>query len=419
MLSLFGVSHHQHALQQLEKIVLPWSDIPDALRSLEQETGIKEALILSTCNRLEIYGYDTTPQAIAAWLSKRCQLSCAQEPNLFANSLQIKGDAAVRHLHRVACGLDSAILGEAEILGQLKKAFRVAAESGYIGEQMQALLPGVFASSKRARNQTGIGAGQVSPASVVARLVQARRPHQHPALNILYLGAGSLNQNIAAHLGKIHPARQWFASKQHAKANMMAALGVCKINFNDIPTIFAQVDVVIAATTAQLPLLGKGLVETVVSNHPEKRFLMLDLAVPRDIEAEIGQLEQVDLLNLSDVQALVNANLDLRRDSVEAAERIIEQALVEHQQLCEVRQMAASIKSFRSYIDVLCEQELQQGLVGLRLGDSPAEVLTKTMQRFANKIMHQPTLRLRNPSFAPEEIHAMVDYLFRCEAEEK
>lgn len=417
MLSLFGVSHNQYSLTQLEKIVMPWTEVKGALADLEQSLGVEEALILSTCNRFELYSFGKSAADLAHWFMGRHKLALAQDSQFCSHNYQLNGEQAVRHLQRVACGLDSAILGENEVLGQLKKAFKMAAEQGLIGSQMQDLLPAVFATAKEARHQTDIGSSPVSLASLVAKLVRERAPVPIGQAKILYIGSGSLIQNITAHLAEERPAHQWVASKNQDKANIVAALGAEKINLADVQAILPQVDVVIAATASQLPLLGKGMVETALQQHPNKSMLLLDLAVPRDIEAEIGALAQVELLNLADIQSLVNANLDLRRDSVEAAERIIEQSLANYLTGQQARQMAASIKSFRGYIDDICEQELQQGLLSLRLGDPAPEVLTKVMRRFANKVMHKPTSRLREAEFAPENIHAMVDHLFRHDLE--
>ncbi|MFK7975029.1 MAG: glutamyl-tRNA reductase [Halioglobus sp.] len=401
-LLVLGISHHSAAVEVRERVAFAPEQVSEALTDACERVQLDEAVILSTCNRTEIYAI--VPEAVnraekahalVEWMADYHHLSADQ---LHSCAYHHDAEKAVHHLVQVASGLDSMVLGEPQIFGQLKSAFAVARDAGATSAEMGRLFPRVFSLAKRVRTDTAIGENPVSVAYAAVDLAG----HIFSDLgqcNALLVGAGETIELVTRHLIEAGVTNIVIANRTLGRARELAQqFSAEAVLLADIPEQLLTADIVISSTASQLPLLGKGAVEEALKKRRHRPYLMVDLAVPRDIESQVSELRDVYLYTVDDLREIVDENMRSRRDEASKADLIIEAGVQEYLQ--EVRSLGAldAVKEYRSMADQLREGELRRAQRSLARGDDPQQVIAQLARTLTNKLIHAPTAGLKKAS---------------------
>lgn len=388
-----GINHHTAPLHLREKLALTPQDVKNALLKLMQLPFVNEAMILSTCNRVEIYGETAEPQTVQNWLRQ----FLGMELDVYGYAYQEK--QAVSHIMRVASGLDSMQVGEPQILGQMKNAFSLAIEIGTIGSQFQRLFQTVFNVTKHVRTDTAIGANPITLGYAAVTLAK-RIFSDLSKRQVLLIGAGEMIELTALHLCSQGVKHFVVANRSSSKAKELAKqVNGHGITLTDIPVYLKESDIVISATGSELPILGKGAVETAIKARKHRPIFMVDLAVPRDIEPEIAAFEDVYLYNIDDLNVIINENHQCRQACAEEAESIIElQAsyFIKNVQSLEANRL---ITDYREQLALLCEKDLGKALQRIDQGHDPKTVLKQFAHSLTNKVSHSPCKQMKKAAF--------------------
>jgi glutamyl-tRNA reductase len=396
----FGVNHHTAPVSIRERVAFAAERMDDALHDLVSCQPIREAAILSTCNRTEVYCHTTDPEAPVNWLSGYHKLPQSEvEPYLY----RLPQGEAARHAFRVASGLDSMVLGETQILGQIKNAVKTAEQAGTLGLLLHKLFQRTFSVAKEVRTATDIGASSVSMAAAAVRLAERIFP-SIAEQNVLFIGAGEMIELCMAHFAARHPKRILVANRTAERARPLAErFNAGVIALNDLPEHLALYDIVITSTASPLPILGKGLVERAIKTRRHKPFFMVDLAVPRDVEEEVGELDDVFLYSVDDLGQVVREGQDQRQGQVIQAEAIIETSVQDFLHWMGAREFVPTIRSLRDHAERHRRHELERARRLLDKGISPEEVLDQVSRALTNKLLHAPTHALHHVSEGERE----------------
>ncbi len=389
-----GINHKTAPLAVREQVALLPEHTPIALRELLEEGAANEAIILSTCNRTEIYSHIHTlalPR-FTDWLATHPLLGkIAHSDHWYWHQDQ----QAVEHMMRVASGLDSMMLGEPQILGQMKQAFLLAEETGTVGTQLQRLLQKVFSVTKQVRTETNVGLHPVSIAYAAVTLAK-RIFSDLSKSHVLLVGAGQTIELFALHLSDHGVKHFIFANRSLDKAASLAAqFGGQSIAMADIPLYLQKVNMVVSATRSTLPILGKGMVESALKIGKRRALLMLDMAVPRDIEPEVAHLEDVYLYNIDHLQDIVQENLKSRLDAAQQAEAMIDLHARYYMRQLEAKDVDQTICAYRERLETVRDRELEKALAALNQGEKPEIVLKQMARLLTNKMLHTPSVQLR------------------------
>lgn len=397
-----GINHNSAAVEMRERVAFAPEQLTEALCDARVSCAVDEIVILSTCNRTELYAMVPAGEPVAekatrmvAWMANYHHLSAAE---LERCAYHFESAEALHHLVQVASGLDSMVLGEPQIFGQLKSAYTVAAEAGSVGSEFGRLFPRVFSIAKRVRTDTAIGENPVSVAYAAVDLAG----HIFSDLtrcNALLVGAGETIELVARHLVEAGVRRIVIANRTLGRARELAQrFGAEAVLLADIPRELIAADIVITSTASQLPILGKGAVEQALKVRKHRPYLMVDIAVPRDIEPQVDDLRDVYLYSVDDLREIVDENLRSRRTEASKADRLIEEGV--NQYLEELRVLAGvdDVKAYRSMAERLRESELQRARRALARGEDPQQVLAQFSRSLTNKLIHAPTAGLRQAS---------------------
>ena len=390
-----GVNHTTAPLAVRERITIGSEHIPAALSQLRKERGVQEAAILSTCNRTEIYcslERDFIQQP-SLWLSDFHGLQPEQlQPYLYRHP-----DAyAVKHLLRVASGLDSMVLGEPQVLGQIKNAYQSALQAGSIGKLLSRLFQHSFRVAKQIRSSTAIGAHPVSIAYAAVRLSQQIFGDltRHTALLI---GAGETIELAARHLHDNGLQRMIIANRSLERSQKLASqYSAYAISLSDIPTHLAEADIVISSTASQLPILGKGAIEQAIKRRKHRPMFLVDIAVPRDIEPEAGGLDDIYLYSIDDLKDVIKDNLQNRKQAALQAEEIIDTQVNQFMDWLNSLDAVSTICALREKAYAIQNETIQTAQQKLRAGADPESVLQEVTRSLTNKLIHSPSTRLRS-----------------------
>ena len=397
-LFVLGINHTTAALSLREKVAFLPENIGEALQHACDKTGVEEAVILSTCNRTEIYlaGHDSPDQSSAQkildWLADYHSLSVGEltDCHYFHNDQD-----AIRHLMRVASGLDSMILGEPQILGQLKSAFAVAQQQGTVSGKLHSAFQYVFAIAKRVRSETAIGENPVSVAYAAVALSQ-RIFSDLSHSKALLIGAGKTIELVARHLKEQGIQHLMVANRTLPRAQELTSqLGGEAMLLADIPERLHEADIVISSTASQLPVLGKGAVEQALKRRKHKPMFMVDIAVPRDIEPQVAELDDVYLYTVDDLKEVIDENKRSREEAALDAAKIIDEAIEDYLKELRAEEAVSAIKGFRSKAEQLRDEEIEKALKALRKGDDPELVVQSLARTITNKLLHNPTVQLK------------------------
>jgi glutamyl-tRNA reductase len=389
-----GINHKTASVDVRERVAFTPEQLVEALQQLCQRTSSREAAILSTCNRSELYleQDDLSADEVLAWLASYHQLSLDE---LRACAYIHADDEAVRHMMRVASGLDSMVLGEPQILGQMKSAFAVAREAGTLGPLLGRLFQATFSTAKTVRTDTAIGENPVSVAFAAVSLAKQIFADLHRSQALL-IGAGETISLVARHLHDQGIKRIVVANRTLERAsNLAEQFGAHAVLLADIPAELVNSDIVISSTASQLPILGKGAVERALKQRKHKPIFMVDIAVPRDIEPEVGELDDVYLYTVDDLHEVIAENLKSRQGAAQAAEELVAVGAQDFMQ--RLRELAAVdvLKAYRQQAERLRDEELNKALRLLNNGSSAEDVLALLARGLTNKLLHAPSVQLK------------------------
>ncbi|MCP1727362.1 glutamyl-tRNA reductase [Natronospira proteinivora] len=391
-----GINHNTAPVEIREQLSFSEQELGRVLRELSALPGVQEVAVLSTCNRTEIYGSldEQGGQALVDWLTQRQQHN-DQDNDLHQALYQFSDADAVRHAMSVACGLDSMVLGEPQILGQMKQAYEAALEAGTAQRTLHQLFQGSFSVAKQVRTDTGIGQNPVSVAYAAVDLARQIFAdfEKHTALLI---GAGDTIELAAQHLARRGIGRMIIANRNPERARLLAAgFKGYGIGLEEIPAHLAEADIIIASTASREPILTRPMVKEGFRKRRHKPVLMVDIAVPRDIEADVAELPDVFLYTIDDLQETIRENLASREQAAARGLEIIEARA--HHLAAALNSMDAvpAIRTLRDEATAQRDRTLAQAKRMLAAGRASEDVLDYMAHTLTNRLLHQPTVQLR------------------------
>ena len=389
-----GINHRTAPIELREQVAFAETRLPDALQELSALPNISEAAILSTCNRTEVYCASTVNviQPITNWLSQYHHVeTSAITPHLYTHP-----DAeAVRHIIRVAGGLDSMILGEPQILGQVKQAYQQATDAGTLDQLLTRLFQHTFSVAKQIRTDTSIGESPVSVAFASVTLAKQIFSDfdQHTAMLI---GAGETIELTARHLQEQGLGKMIIANRTLERAHQLATrYGGYGIGLDEIPAHLAEADIVISSTASDKVILDFATVKAALGKRKHRPVFMVDLAVPRDIDAEVRKLDDIYLYTVDDLKEVIQENLNSRQQAAEQAEEIIDVQVERFMTWLRGQGAVERIRTLRSQAEHERDQVLEQAQRLIAAGKTPEEALRYVAHTLTNKLIHEPTIRLR------------------------
>lgn len=416
-LKVLGVNHRSAPVEIREKLAFNPERLPVALQELVRLPQVDEMLIVSTCNRTEFYSRceDKGLGNVRDWLNDHHHLGERANGCLY----QLDNQLAVSHTFTVACGLDSAVLGEPQILGQMKEAYRIATEAGSAGPVLHSLFQQAFSVAKIVRTDTEIGSSAVSVAYAAVNLARQIFANfdQHSALLV---GAGETIELVAQHLAGRGIGNIVIANRNIERArNLAQEHKGFAIELGEIPDHLAAADILICSTASPEPLISRTAVQAALKARRRKPIFIVDLAVPRDVEAAVGELEDIYLYTVDDLQGVVDDNVKAREEAAAHARRIIDVEVIRFAQTLKTRDAAPTIRSVRNRAEEIRDAVNEQAQRMLESGRSPEEVMEFLSRTLTNKLMHMPSISLRRAGEAgDQELLTAARKLFGLEAED-
>ena len=387
-----GINHQTAPVELRERVAFADHALPAALGALRELPSVREVVLLSTCNRTELYAVaEDDGRALDAWMASHPADDSRHDMGAYLYRHQ---DAdAVRHLFRVATGLDSLVLGEPQILGQVKQAWAAARGAGTLGGQLDRLFQQAFVAAKRARTDTRIGANPVSVASTAVRLAQASFSRLEDAV-VLLVGAGETIELVARHLSRVK--RLLVANRTLPHAQELASRhGGVALPLEELQRHLAEADIVFCATASREPVIRRAQVEAALAQRRHRPMLLLDLAVPRDVEPAVGKLKDAFLSTIDDLERAVEDNRRSRREAADAAEAIVELQVARYVETQQASGRAEPVKRLRAHGQVARDEVLAKARQQLAAGTDPADVLEFLANTLTNRLLHAPTVALR------------------------
>ena len=410
MIFTLGINHHSAPLAIRERVAFGADKLHHALAELANAQVVREVAILSTCNRTEIYCAAESSQRVVDWLCAYHQVTYDDlSPFLYVHDQP----AAVRHAFRVACGLDSMVIGEPQILGQVKDAVRAAEEVGTLGTQLHKLFQRAFSVAKEVRSTTAIGANIVSMAAAGVHLAE-RIFESVAGQRILFIGAGEMIELCAAHFCAEKPKQVTVANRTVERGRELAdRYGGSAIRLDELADALPQHDIVVSCTASPLPIIGLGMAERAIKARRHRPIFIVDLAVPRDVEEEVGELDDVFLYTVDDLAQIVESGMESRQAAVVEAEGIIGQRVQEFIGWLQARDTVPVIRALRDSAERIRRNEMEHALKLLARGEAPEKVVEQLSQRLSNKFLHAPTSTLNAADGADRrDLQVAVERLF-------
>ena len=436
-LVLVGINQNTANIEMREKVAFPPEIVESALAEIYALPAIREVVIVSTCNRTEIYldfveGDSEAPAGdaldqnrqlldrqaqVLAWLSKFHDLEASE---LGQYSYSYASEDVVRHLMKVSCGLDSMVLGEPQILGQIKSAYAVSKDQQVVEQSLGRAFEEAFSIAKQVRTDTAIGENPVSVAYAAVTLAE-RIFSDLPSLSVLLIGAGRTIELVVKHIvekgvNQIVVANRTLDNALEI-ANRFDAHGVLLC---DIPEQLIKADIVVSSTNSQLPLLGKGGVERALKQRKHKPMLLVDLAVPRDIEAEVSEIADAYLYSIDDISDVIEDGVKSRADAAAQAESIIERGVENYRKALRSLNAVSTLRALRDKADAIREGELERALKALEKGESAEAVVSSLARSLTQKLVHSPSVQMKKASAAGrDELLELTAELFELSSESK
>ena len=414
-MSLFvlGINHQTAPVALRERVAFSSDAIPAALAALRALPAVEEVALLSTCNRTELYAVaHDDGQSLADWLATHP----AESGDLHAYLYRHRDGEAVRHLFRVATGLDSLVLGEPQILGQVKQAWSAARSAGSLGGQLDRMFQHAFVTAKRARTETRIGNSPVSVASVAVRLAQESFALPSDS-TVLLIGAGETIELAARHLAQARVKQLLVINRTYAHAQELASRhGGMALPLEELERHLALADIVMSATASREPILLRGQVAAALAARKHRPMLLLDLAVPRDIAPDVASLKNAFLYTVDDLERSVEDNRRGRREAADDAESIVELQVARYSEALAAGSHNLPMKRLRAQGEAARADVLAKARQQLRSGQSPDAVLEFVANTLTNRLLHAPTTALRQAAIEGDTamLHA-VERLMRLD----
>ncbi|KEY91653.1 glutamyl-tRNA reductase [Candidatus Photodesmus blepharus] len=398
-MSLFaiGINHNTASVELREKVFFCPDKLSEALKQLNGNSYVNGSVILSTCNRTEIYcdvkAIDGSKRKIIDWLFRFHRVS----PEEFKSSIYVyEEEATIRHLMRVSCGLDSLVLGEAQILGQVKQAYFYARKYKSVDSSIEKLFQKAFSVAKRVRTETEIGCNAVSVAYAACALAK----HIFASLvnsTVLLVGAGDTIDLVAKYLSENGCQKMIVANRTRERAlSFSNQFGAQIISLSEIPEYLIRADIVVSSTASPLPIFGKGMVETALKVRKYQPMLLVDIAVPRDIESQVGDLSDAYLYSVDDLRLIVNNNIEQRKIEAIQAEEIVNEESTSFMAWMRSLKAVDSIREYRKFSNDIRKELLKKSLQSLAAGSDPETVLLEFSNKLTNKLIHAPTRALQD-----------------------
>ena len=385
-----GINHKTAPVELREQVAFTPDSMLDAIESLSNISGINECLIVSTCNRTEIYVV-AEPSSVDFVLHWLCEFHCVSTTIMSKHIYQHIDDEALLHIMRVASGLDSLVLGEPQILGQVKQAYQLAKQNSTIGKAFERVFQHVFAIAKRVRSETEIGANAVSVAFAAVQLAK-QIFSKLETRSVLLIGAGETIELVAEHLLQAGVANMSVANRTRERARSIAnRLGGQALTLTQLPEHIAEYDIVISSTASQLPLVGKGMIGDALRRRKNQPMFLVDLAVPRDIESQVNDIDDAYLYTVDDLQLIVEANLASREEAAEIANSMIIEQLHAYNAWKESQQHGQLVKQYRDAANLRSSELVAKALVQLQEGQEPELVVQELGRKLSNALLHAPS----------------------------
>ncbi|MDX2457402.1 MAG: glutamyl-tRNA reductase [Gammaproteobacteria bacterium] len=418
-LTVLGINHHTAPVEVRGQVAFPPEQLARALAELTALDGMHEAAILSTCNRTEVYCTrdDTSSETIATWLCRFHQLDPGSlQPHLYT----YQEAEAVRHILRVAAGLDSMILGEPQILGQMKDSYQQALQANSLDTLVNRLFQHTFSVAKQIRTDTAIGASPVSVAFAavsLARQIFDKLENQ----TALLIGAGETIELTARHLHEQGIGKTVIANRTVSRAHDLAAqFDGYGIGLDEIPVHLAEADIVISSTGSTEPLITLDQARTALKKRKHRPVFMVDIAVPRDIAADVAELDDIYLYTVDDLKHVIEENLRSREEAALQAEEIIDVQVERFMSWIRSLDAVPTVRAYREHAQSLGAKELEKATRQLENGKPPQEVVEALTRNLLRKLTHNPSVNLRNAAAEGETgLFEAVRTLFHLDTSDK
>ncbi|MFJ2974067.1 glutamyl-tRNA reductase [Kluyvera sp. NPDC087067] len=391
-----GINHKTAPVALRERVTFSPDSLDQALESLLAQPMVQGGVVLSTCNRTELYlsveEQDNLHEAIVRWL---CDYHGLNEEELRQSLYWHQDNDAVSHLMRVASGLDSLVLGEPQILGQVKKAFADSSRGHLNASSLERMFQKSFSVAKRVRTETDIGASAVSVAFAACTL--ARQIFESlSTVTVLLVGAGETIELVARHLREHHVQKMLIANRTRERAQVLAdEVGAEVIALSDVDERLKEADIIISSTASPLPIIGKGMVERALKARRNQPMLLVDIAVPRDVEPEVGKLANAYLYSVDDLQNIIQHNLAQRKAAAVQAETIVEQEASEFMAWLRAQSASDTIREYRAQAESVREELTAKAMSALENGGDPQAIMQDLARKLTNRLIHTPTKSLQ------------------------
>ena len=397
-IAVLSISHQLAPVEIREKVAFASSELPSAISNLLSIEDIRACVIFSTCNRSEIYVSHNSKNISDVLLKFLASTHAIDHLSLVEYVSFFESDDALDHISKVACGLESLVLGEPQILGQLKDAYQVSKTQGALDKILEKLFQHVFKTAKKVRTDTNIGSSPISVAYCAVKLSEKIFTNLENQ-TVMLIGAGEMVELSAQHLSKRGVKDIIFANRTLENAQPIAIKHNAEaIALKSLSENLHRADIVISSTAAPIPIIGKGLIETVLLQRKHQPMLLIDLAIPRDIEPEVNQLEDVFLYTVDDLQQIANSNLEERLKEKVDAEKIIKLSSVEFMEWINNIPNEEVIKNYRRQANLLKDELLQIAIRKLKSGSNPDLVVEELADKLTNKLLHQSLEKIKKPS---------------------
>ena len=391
-----GINHKTAPVSLRERVTFSPDTLDQALDSLLAQPMVQGGVVLSTCNRTELYlsveEQDNLQEALVRWL---CEYHNLNEEDLRNSLYWHQDNDAVSHLMRVASGLDSLVLGEPQILGQVKKAFADSQKGHLNASALERMFQKSFSVAKRVRTETDIGASAVSVAFAACTL--ARQIFESlSTVTVLLVGAGETIELVARHLREHNVKKMIIANRTRERAQVLAdEVGAEVISLSDIDARLQDADIIISSTASPLPIIGKGMVERALKNRRNQPMLLVDIAVPRGVEPEVGKLSNAYLYSVDDLQSIISHNLAQRKAAAVEAETIVEQEASEFMAWLRAQGASDTIREYRSQSEQIRDELTAKALAALQQGGDAQAIMQDLAWKLTNRLIHAPTKSLQ------------------------
>ncbi len=410
-----GISHHTATLETREKIAIARTDYALRVKEISDLEGVEEVVVVSTCNRTEIYsiGQKQSREQIRLWLQTKGGLSDAE---MAQHCYVHEREQAVRHLFRVASGLESLVLGESQIVGQLKESWQMAHEAGGVGKVLDRLFQRAFATGKLIRSKTRIGEHPVSVAYTTVMLAK-QIFGDLASKTVILVGAGEMVELCGRHLHDKGVSSLIIANRSVDRAAELAEqFGAHAVSLADLPDVLYKADILISSTASQEPVLHAKAVKAALKQRRNQPIFLVDIAVPRDIHPNVGKLGNVYLYTIDDLQKVVDKNLSRRSEAAEAASADVTESVEEFMRWLNSARAAVYLQNLHKHARMNSEELVRKALRRIKAGKDPEQVITQLANQLAKRILHLPSTRLRQAAEEQDdELLRIANRLFEPE----